>query len=164
MKSYSIFHPQRRREEFKRHIREQEEELIQQANEIEERQLRQTEEEEEEDEKRRRELDGMELFNYTPSTYPASSDLNFDLYEHGVAKGQESGMHHLQPQQPETEGMLSPVPGSTSWETELSEIELVKGSQGLGFSLLDFAVSVKYMQLRAYTIVDSFGERGMQLS
>jgi hypothetical protein len=40
-------------------------------------------------------------------------------------------------------GMLSPVPGSTSWESDLSEVELVKGSEGLGFSLLDFAVSVE---------------------
>ena len=37
-------------------------------------------------------------------------------------------------------GVLSPVPGSTSWELDMSEIELLKGKEGLGFSLLDFAV------------------------
>ena len=36
--------------------------------------------------------------------------------------------------------VLSPVPGSV-WETEATEIELVKGVDGLGFSILDFAVS-----------------------
>ena len=132
---------QRRREEFKRHIREQEEELIQQANELEEKELRQTEEEEE-DEKRRREMDEMELFNYTSSTYPNSSDMNFDLYRGAIPpKDQDADMHHLNhPESDSSVGMLSPVPGSTSWESNLAEIELVKGNEGLGFSLLDFAV------------------------
>ena len=38
-------------------------------------------------------------------------------------------------------GLLSPVPGSTHWEDEITEVVLVKGSQGLGFSILDFSVS-----------------------
>ena len=37
--------------------------------------------------------------------------------------------------------VLSPVPGSTIWEAEINEIDLVKGEEGLGFSILDFAVS-----------------------
>lgn len=39
-----------------------------------------------------------------------------------------------------TTSALSPVPGSV-WETEVSEVQLVKGEHGLGFSILDFAVS-----------------------
>lgn len=37
--------------------------------------------------------------------------------------------------------LLSPVPGSTLWEDEESVVVLNKGGQGLGFSILDFAVS-----------------------
>ena len=39
-------------------------------------------------------------------------------------------------------GILSPVPGSGLWESEITEIELPKGDKGLGFSILDFAVSL----------------------
>ena len=143
MYSYMPHFPllQTRREEFKRHIREQEEELIQQANEIEERQLRQTEEEEE-DEKRRKEIDDMDLFDYG---YPANAHLNFDLYGREMPKGEDSDMHLLHPESDSSMGMLSPVPGSTSWEVDLAEVELVKGNEGLGFSLLDFAVSWGYV-------------------
>ena len=37
--------------------------------------------------------------------------------------------------------VLSPVPGPGLWETEITKIDFVKGPQGLGFSVLDYAVS-----------------------
>ncbi len=40
--------------------------------------------------------------------------------------------------------LLSPVPGSTLWEEEESVVVLNKGSQGLGFSILDFVVRILY--------------------
>lgn len=38
-------------------------------------------------------------------------------------------------------GVLSPVPGTGFWEPDITEITLHKGEEGLGFSILDFAVS-----------------------
>ena len=38
-------------------------------------------------------------------------------------------------------GILSPVPGSGLWEIDAIEVELQRGNEGLGFSILDFAVS-----------------------
>ena len=38
-------------------------------------------------------------------------------------------------------GILSPVPGSGLWESEGIEVELQRGGEGLGFCILDFAVS-----------------------
>lgn len=131
--------PQQRREEFERHIREQEEELIQQANELKERKQRLTEEEEEEVRKQAS-MPSLSLFNYTPSYFvPTASSSNPDL-SGGDADLEEGAQHGAGSDG--SVGMLSPVPGSTSWESDLSEIELVKGAEGLGFSLLDFAVSV----------------------
>ena len=75
------------------------------------------------------------LFNYA-SPY-LDPDSNFDLSDHEV----QSPDSDLQQGSESSGGMLSPVPGSTSWEPDLSEIELVKSQEGLGFSLLDFAVS-----------------------
>lgn len=87
-------------------------------------------------------MDDMDLFNYT---YPTSSDMNFNLYGDALHGDQDSDLHHQHhlniPESDSSVGILSPVPGSTSWESNLSEIELVKGNEGLGFSLLDFAVS-----------------------
>ena len=41
-----------------------------------------------------------------------------------------------------TTSILSPLPGAV-WENEVTEIELVKGDNGLGFSVLeDYAVSL----------------------
>ncbi len=57
----------------------------------------------------------------------------------------------MQPQSPESPRdsygtdssvtALSPVPGSGLWDSEVSEVELMKGMEGLGFSILDFSVS-----------------------
>lgn len=38
-------------------------------------------------------------------------------------------------------GVLSPVPGTGFWEPDISLVTLHKGEEGLGFSILDFAVS-----------------------
>lgn len=130
---------QQRREEFERHIREQEEELIQQANELKERKQRLTEEEEEEEETKKQTTSSsdlqssLSLFNYRPSYFVPTSGLS-DL-------SPDPEMALLGVVSDGSVGMTSPVPGSTSWESDLSEIELVKGTEGLGFSLLDFAVS-----------------------
>ena len=37
--------------------------------------------------------------------------------------------------------VLSPVPGSGLWESGVVDVELQRGNDGLGFSILDFAVS-----------------------
>lgn len=39
-------------------------------------------------------------------------------------------------------GVLSPVPGSGLWDNEIIEVELHREKEGLGFSILDFAVSL----------------------
>ena len=39
--------------------------------------------------------------------------------------------------------VLSPVPGSGLWENEVVEVELPRGDEGLGFSILDFSVSTQ---------------------
>ena len=161
---------QQRREEFERHIREQEEELIQQANELKERQQRQTEVEEEGEGEGHEESSratppntDQPVFDYTSpymdpnanfdlqdgSMHPNSNfDLpdgevlprmaNFDLQDRDDIQSPDSGEQHGSDS---SVGMLSPMPGSTSWESDLSEIGLMKGQEGLGFSLLDFAVS-----------------------
>ena len=38
--------------------------------------------------------------------------------------------------------VLSPVPGTGFWEQDIATIQLHKGDEGLGFSILDFAVSL----------------------
>lgn len=136
---------QQKREEFERHIREQEEELIQQANEIKERKQRLTEEEEAEEETKKQaaaassdQQSSLSLFNYRPSYFVPTSGLS----SHNVPSPDPEMAHLAVERSDSSAGMLSPVPGSTSWESELSEILLVKGTEGLGFSLLDFAVSV----------------------
>ena len=40
--------------------------------------------------------------------------------------------------------VLSPVPGTGFWEQDVTRIQLHKGDEGLGFSILDFAVSYKF--------------------
>ena len=40
-----------------------------------------------------------------------------------------------------TSTALSPVPGS-AWENSVTVIKLIKGREGLGFSILNFAVSL----------------------
>ena len=124
---------QQRREEFERHIREQEEELIQQENELKERQQRQAEEEEEGSISKTQTT--WLPFDYTTYFSP-NSDLDFsENHMDMVSPGSEHQQNFYS-----SAGTLSLVPGSTSWELELSEIELVKGENGLGFSLWDFAV------------------------
>ena len=121
---------QQRREEHERHIREQEEELLQQEMEFKERQRRQTEEEEE-----RRKADAEQKhssanaqFEYN-ANYP---DYEFERPVQSPDSMQESDS---------SISVLSPVPGSTIWEAVIDEIDLVKGEEGLGFSILDFVVS-----------------------
>lgn len=118
---------EKRREEYERHIREQEEELLQQERELREHQLQQAQEEE------------RQKFGADKRSSALLQDTDFDY----------SSYHspYMMHQSPDSGGrdssasMLSPVPGSGLWESEVVEIDLEKGSHGLGFSLLDFAVS-----------------------
>ena len=43
--------------------------------------------------------------------------------------------------------IISPVPGIGLWESDVTEIDLPKGKEGLGFSILDFAVSYVYVHV-----------------
>ncbi len=133
---------QQRREEFERHIREQEEELLQQENEIKERQEWQTKQEESEEVEKESDSGPSDQNQWLPFDYTSyvtpSADFNFtDGREILTSPGDSD---HPQGTASVNE-VLSPVPGSTSWESDLSEIDLIKGQEGLGFSLLDFAVS-----------------------
>ena len=50
----------------------------------------------------------------------------------------------LQVGSPDTDSSLdalSPVPGTGFWDPDISLVSLHKGEEGLGFSILDFAVS-----------------------
>ena len=116
---------EKRREEYERHIREQEEELLQQERELHEHQLQQAQEEE-------RHQFGIEKRS---SALLQETDFDYSSYHSPY-------MMHQSPDSGGTESstMLSPVPGSGMWESEVTVIDLEKGSHGLGFSLLDFAV------------------------
>lgn len=119
---------EKRREEYERHIREQEEELLQQERELREHQLQQAQEEE------RLHQFGTEKRS---SAFLQETDFDYSSYHSPF-------MMHQSPDSGGTESstsMLSPVPGSGMWESEVTVIDLEKGSHGLGFSLLDFAVS-----------------------
>lgn len=116
---------EKRREEYERHIREQEEELLQQERELHEHQLQQAQEEE-------RHQFGIEKRS---SALLQETDFDYSSYHSPY-------MMHQSPDSGGTESstMLSPVPGSGMWESEVTVIDLEKGPHGLGFSLLDFAV------------------------
>ncbi len=111
-----------------RHLREQDEELVAQEAELKERQ-RQAEEEERMKSDEDHNRDSALLFDYT--SYRSSSQMS------GLDESLQSPDSILD----SDSSLLSPVPGSTLWEDELSEVILEKGNQGLGFSILDFAVS-----------------------
>ena len=122
---------QQRRKEHERHIRQQEEELLQKEMEIKERQRRQTEEEEKRKmaDAEQKSLSENLHYNYNIN-YPGYAE-----YEHQVPSPDSL-------QESDSSGsVLSPVPGSTIWEADINEIDLLKGEEGLGFSILDFAVS-----------------------
>ena len=112
-----------------RHFQEQDEELVQQEAELMERQ-RQAEEEErrKSDEDHNRD---SALLQFDYSSYRSSSQMS------GLDENLQSPESILD----SDSSLLSPVPGSTLWEDEITEVALVKGNQGLGFSILDFAVS-----------------------
>jgi len=125
---------EQRREEYERHIREQEEELLQQEQELKDRQLKQQE---------RRKLDAEQKrnsthFEFDYSPYHATPNTNFlpPLHIQSPDSAHESFATDATDS---SASILSPVPGSGFWESEVSEIDLVKGDEGLGFSILDFA-------------------------
>ncbi len=131
MSPYTLRHfsLQQKREEFLRHLQEQDEELVAQEAELKERQ-RQAEEEErmKSDEDHNRD---SALLQFDYASYRSSSQMS------GLDESLQSPDSILD----SDSSLLSPVPGSTLWEDELSEVVLEKGNQGLGFSILDFAVS-----------------------
>ena len=52
---------------------------------------------------------------------------------------------NLQVGSPDTDSsldVLSPVPGTGFWDPDIALVSLHKGEEGLGFSILDFAVSL----------------------
>ena len=61
---------------------------------------------------------------------------NFDVHVDQQVTSPDS----MQDESDSSTSVLSPVPGSTLWESYLSEIDLEKGVEGLGFSILDFQV------------------------
>ena len=125
---------QQKREEFERHIREQEDELLQQEYEFKERQKRQAEEEGEQESLDSCTTSGWLLYDHSSPQDSALDALDMDTSIDTMCPDSKP-----QQQQP-TSVILSPVPGWISWDLEVSEIELVKGKEGLGFSLLDFSV------------------------
>ena len=119
---------EKRREEYERNIREQEEELLQQERELREHQLQQ-EVQEEEGHRFGAEKRTSALFQ-DPGFVYSSYNPPYMIHHSPDSGGTDSST-----------SMLSPVPGSVRWDTEVTMIELEKGSHQLGFSLLDFAVS-----------------------
>ena len=91
--------------------------------EFKERQRRQIEEEEE-----RRKADAKQKHS-SANTHP---DYEFEYRVQSPDSVQESDS---------TISDLSPVPGSALWEADIDEIDLVKGEEGFGFTILDYAVS-----------------------
>ena len=136
--AFLFFPLQQRREEYERHIREQEEELLQQEKELKDRQLRQVEEEE------RRKADAEQRnsarsqtveFDYSPYITTPNTTFMLPMYIHSPDSARDSFATDS------SASALSPVPGTGFWESEISEIDLEKGGEGLGFSILDFTVS-----------------------
>ena len=137
---------QQRREKFERDIREQEEEMLQQENEIKERQKWQPGAEEDHDEleqadpNSQNQKDWLLQYDYPQQSYVNSnSGFGYSDPEIGPTSPGGSESRHSQDSDSSPD-VLSPVPRSTSWESDISEIELVKGNKGLGFSLLDYPV------------------------
>ena len=136
----------RRREEYEQHIREQEEELLQQEMELKERLRVQTEEEED---RRKWDVENVASIDlrvtgfdysmiYNPS--PSYSLKRSQLQGSDSTTGTDGGCGDSGGG---TSGVLSPAP--SRWESEVVAIELVKGPQGLGFSILDFPVCIIIM-------------------
>ena len=136
----SILALQQRREEHERHIRQQEEELLQKEMEIKERQRRQTEEEEE-----RKRADAEQQQQQQQNSLSAAN-LQYDYNTNYPGYEYERQVHSPDSMQgsDSSSGVLSPVPGSKLWEPDVTVIDLLKGEDGLGFSILDFAVSSIY--------------------
>ena len=133
---------QQTRKEHERHIRQQEEELLQKEMEFQERQRRQTEEEEK---RKRADAEQKSLsenlqYDYNIN-YPTYAEYDRQVQSPDSMQGSDSST-----------SVLSPVPGSTLWEADLNEIDLVKGEEGLGFSILDFAVSSLLLVLKLYPL------------
>ena len=127
--TFFLFTPQQRRKEHERHIRQQEEELLQKEMEFKERQRRQTEEEE------RRKI-------ATAKQRSLSDNLQYDYNYSGYMEYERQVQSPDSMQESDSSGsVLSPVPGSTMWESDIHDIDLLKEEGGLGFSILDFAVS-----------------------
>ena len=101
-------------------------------------------------------MPSLSLFNYTPSYFVPTASSNPDLSGRDGTSDLEEGAQHGAGSDGSV-GMMSPVPGSTSWESDLSEIELVKGAEGLGFSLLDFAVSVRSEAMLTLLFIKTVG-------
>ena len=101
--------------------------------EFKERQRRQTEEEEERkraDAEQKR-LSANVQYDYN-TNYPGYESYEHQVHSPDSMQGSDSGS-----------SVLSPVPGSKLWEPDITVIDLLKGEDGLGFSILDFAVSLK---------------------
>ena len=128
---YLSFSPQQRRKEHETHIRQQEEELLQKEMEFKERQRRQKEEEE-----KRKRTDTKQ--NSLSDNLQYDYNINYPGYMEYERQVQSPDSM----QESDSSGsVLSPVPGSTIWESDICEVDLLKGEDGLGFSILDFAVS-----------------------
>ena len=59
----------------------------------------------------------------------------------GSSDGGSNNRDSLASEESSTSTALSPVPGS-AWETNVTSIKLIKGREGLGFSILNFSVSL----------------------
>ena len=103
--------------------------------EIKERQRRQTEEEEE-----RKRADAEQQ---QQQQNRLSANLQYDYNTDYPGYEYERQVHSPDSMQgsDSSSGVLSPVPGSKLWEPDVTVIDLLKGEDGLGFSILDFAVS-----------------------
>ena len=104
--------------------------------EIKERQRRQTEEEEE-----RKRVDAEQ--QQQQQQHRLSANLQYDYNTNYPGYEYERQVHSPDSIQgsDSSSGVLSPVPGSKLWEPDVTMIDFLKGEEGLGFSILDFAVS-----------------------
>lgn len=106
--------------------------------EIKERQRRQTEEEEEERKRADAEQQHQQQQqNRLSANLQYDYNTNYPGYEYERQVHSPDSMHGSD----SSSGVLSPVPGSKLWEPDVTMIDLLKGEDGLGFSILDFAVS-----------------------
>ena len=115
--------------------------------EIKERQRRQTEEEEER--KRADAEQQQQQQSHLSANLQYDYNANYPGYEYERQVHSPDSM----PGSDSSSGVLSPVPGSKLWEPDVTVIDLLKGEEGLGFSILDFAVSWS-IQYRTITVVN----------